>query len=174
MLSDCGYFVCLRTRFDDYTMCPHLCWTYMPLSLRICADGQEERMLRQKTNERFLDFVKRCEEACPAVKTTFKAFDAPYRALKFTGMCCARVYVCSCVAQLLSLCSVYRMRYSWFGSPFSVFQLLYSRTASQSLIFPHVLMFSSFLSLSHFLLLSLSRPIFARPSQVGPASRWWI
>ncbi len=49
---------------------------------------QEERMLRQKTNERFLDFVKRCEEACPAVKTTFKAFDAPYRALKFTGMCC--------------------------------------------------------------------------------------
>ncbi len=43
-------------------------------------------MLRQKTNERFLDFVKRCEEACPAVKTTFKAFDAPYRALKFTGM----------------------------------------------------------------------------------------
>jgi nucleosome binding factor SPN SPT16 subunit len=49
-------------------------------------EEQEERMLRQKTNERFLDFVKRCEDACPSIKTSFKSFDAPYRALKFVGV----------------------------------------------------------------------------------------
>eukprot|EP00455_Lapot_gusevi_P020974 TRINITY_DN2209_c0_g1_i1.p1 TRINITY_DN2209_c0_g1~~TRINITY_DN2209_c0_g1_i1.p1 ORF type:complete len:1057 (-),score=311.91 TRINITY_DN2209_c0_g1_i1:101-3271(-) len=50
-------------------------------------EEQEERILRQKTNERFRDFVKKVEDTVPNFKVAVTGgFDSPYRDLAFTGV----------------------------------------------------------------------------------------